>query len=187
MYLQQTMEIVIPLPVFYVGLLPLDALCKSELCFLPSVVLGNCMEKYKRGSSIWKYNPISRTFKLNNKLLQGLMVLEFLKPRIDYDNSKNYFKSSYFHFCSTHVWFFNIFICVFCALKFVMWFLSDFALWALIQTLNFKFMSKHDQFVLGDKHVLPCISSVIISDGWQCSYNEINLFKAVSMFEYKWY
>lgn len=80
------MEIVIPLLVFSAGLLPLDALCKSEFCFLPSLVLGNCMEKYKRGSSIWKYNPISRRFKLNNKLFQGLMVLEFFKSRIDYDH-----------------------------------------------------------------------------------------------------
>lgn len=75
MYLQQTMETVIPLLVFYAGLLPLDALCKFELCFLPSRVLGNCMEKYERGSSVWKYNPVSRTFTLNNKLFQGLMLL----------------------------------------------------------------------------------------------------------------
>jgi len=89
------------------------------------------MEKYKRGSSIWKYDCISRTFKVNYKLFQGLTVLEFLKPRIDYDNSKNYFKSSCLNFCSTHVLFKYFYISIFCALKFDKWFLSDFALLGL--------------------------------------------------------
>lgn len=90
------------------------------------------MEKYKRGSSIWKYNPISRTFKLNNKLFQGLIVLEFLKPRIDYDNSKNYFKSSYFYFCNTHI-FTQVY---FVHQNLVSGFSVILSFWTLIQTLK---------------------------------------------------
>lgn len=49
-------------------LLPLDTFCKSDLCFLPYLILENHRDKYKGGSSIWKYNPISSTFELNNNL-----------------------------------------------------------------------------------------------------------------------
>lgn len=37
------------------------------------------------------------------QFIPRIIELEFLKTGIDYDNSKEYFKYSYFYFCSTHI------------------------------------------------------------------------------------